>query len=236
MFQVNNQEILYNERITDKIYLMKVKGNYTVIPGQFFMLKAPNSNMTLFRPISVFDCDQFGVSFLYEVKGKGTNTLSKLNDFDEIIIHGPYGNGFTQVEENSLLVGGGIGMAPLYYTAKITKKPLVIGLREDYYKEEEIYALKGLFENVNPKFVIGGYVTDAIDFTNYSQILTCGPNIMMEKIVEKHSNTLVSLEKHMGCGVGACLSCSCKVEEKMVKVCQDGPVFLGKEVNFTWSK
>lgn len=236
MLQVENQEVLFNEQITDKIYLMKVKGNYKVMPGQFFMLKAQNSNMTLFRPISVFDCDQFGVSFLYEVKGKGTLTLSKLKDFDEIIIHGPYGNGFVNIEENSLLVAGGIGMAPLYYAAKVSKKPLVIGLRENQYTEDEIYALKGLFENVNAKFVVGGYVTDNIEFNKYSQVITCGPNIMMEKVSQSHENTWVSLEKHMGCAIGACLSCSCKVEEKMVKVCKDGPVFKGSEVDFTWSK
>ncbi len=77
---------------------------------------------------------------------------------------------------------------------------------------------------------IGGLITDLVPFERYEQIFTCGPEVMMAAAAKKHPNTYVSLEKHMGCGIGACLSCSCKVAGKNKKVCQDGPVFFGREV------
>ncbi len=233
MLQVRREEILFNEKIAGDIYLMKVAGQYEVKEGQFFMLKAQDRDMTLFRPISIFDCDKYGVSFLYSVRGKGTNIFSKLKENDIMVLHGPYGNGFPTLKGRTALVAGGIGMAPLYLTAKRNKKSdIYIGIREGLYSEEEILALQTLFDGCNAKFKIGGLVTDIIDFKKYENVFTCGPQVMMSAVTELHPNVYVSLEKHMGCGLGACLSCSCKVADKMVKVCQDGPVFRGIEVDF----
>lgn len=233
MFQVRSEEILFNENIAGDIYLMKISGSYTVEEGQFFMLKAENRGMTLYRPISIFDCDIYGVSFLYSVRGKGTEIFSKLKEYDGISIHGPYGNGFQKRSGKTALITGGIGMAPLYLTAKRNPEAdLYVGIREGIYNEEEIFAIKSLFDSMNVKFKIGGLVTELVDFSKYDNIFTCGPEAMMKAVVKEHKNVWVSLEKHMGCAVGACLSCSCKVGDKMVKVCQDGPVFKGSEVKF----
>lgn len=231
MFQIKEAKILQNIKITSDLYLMKLEGQYDVKAGQFFMLKVKNADMTLYRPISIFDCDASSVSFLYSVRGKGTQIFSEQKAGDEIQLHGPYGNGFPLTDENLVLVGGGIGMAPLHLTAKMNKNAKVyIGLRDDLYNDEEIENIKQLYREVNAELVIGGFVTDAIDFESYQTVYTCGPEIMMEAVNKKHPQVYVSLEKHMGCGIGACLSCSCSVDGKRKKVCKDGPVFLGKEV------
>ena len=87
MFQVREQEIIFNEKIAGDIYLMKISGSYEVKEGQFFMLKAEGRDMTLFRPISIFDCDSYGVSFLYSVRGKGTEIFSKMKESDTMLLH-----------------------------------------------------------------------------------------------------------------------------------------------------
>lgn len=231
MFQVRELRIIENKKITWDMYIMKVQGDFQVRPGQFFMLKAKNADMTLYRPLSIFDRGEDSVSFLYSVRGKGTHIFSELRDDDQILIHGPYGNGFPEPQGKLLLIGGGIGMAPLHLTAKQNKgSKLVVGLREDLYKEEELANIRELFSDIETEFVIGGFVTDAVHYAEFDTVFTCGPEIMMEIVTTNHSHTYVSLEKHMGCGMGACLSCSCKAGGVMKRVCKDGPVFLGKEV------
>lgn len=233
MLQVNRREIIFNENIAKDIYIMKVSGKYNIKPGQFFMLKAEDREMTLYRPISIFDCDDYGVTFLYSVRGKGTNIFSKLKENDIMLVHGPYGNGFPDTLDKTALVAGGIGMAPLYLAAKNKADvDLYVGIRDGIYSQEDIYVIESLFKDCNLKFKIGGLVTDIIDFSKYETVFTCGPEVMMEAVSKKHDNVYVSLEKHMGCGLGACLSCSCKSGEKMVKVCKDGPVFKSSEVTF----
>lgn len=233
MLQVNRREIIFNEHIAKDIYIMKVSGKYNIKPGQFFMLKAEDRDMTLYRPISIFDCDDYGVTFLYSVRGKGTNIFSKLKENDIMLIHGPYGNGFPEINGKTALIAGGIGMAPLYLAARNNENAdFYIGIREKVYSSEEILAIESLFKGCNIKFKIGGLITEIIDFSKYETIFTCGPEVMMKAVSKLHDNVFVSLEKHMGCGLGACLSCSCKSGEKMVKVCKDGPVFSAKEVTF----
>lgn len=231
MFQIKRAKIIENRQITFDLFVMKVAGSYDVKEGQIFMLKALDADMTLYRPLSIFDADEESVSFLYSVRGKGTAIFSRLRAGDEILLHGAYGNGFPKADGKLALVGGGIGMAPLLLVAKRNPNAEVyIGVRDDLYNDEEISAIQNLFSEVNMKLKVGGIITDAVPFDNYDVIFTCGPEIMIEAVSKKHANTYVSMEKHMGCGVGACLSCSCKVDGKMKKVCQDGPVFLGREV------
>lgn len=231
MFQIKNVKIVENRQIAQEMYLMKIEGAFDIKEGQFFMLKAPDADMTLYRPISVFDANQHTVSFLYSVRGKGTRIFSTLKEGSEILVHGPYGNGFPKVEGKVALIGGGIGMAPMLLTAKNNPKgKLFVGIRENQYTTEEVANILQLFDSVDMELVIGGIVADAVAFEEYDYVFTCGPEVMMDCISQRHESVYVSMERHMGCGVGACLSCSCKVEDKMKKVCQDGPVFLGKDV------
>ncbi len=224
-------KVLENVKVTSDIYLMKVALDIEVKAGQFFMLKVEYSDTVLYRPISIFNSEDGVLSFLYMVRGKGTSAFSKLIKGDYILIHGPYGNGFPVEEKKVALVGGGIGIAPLYLCAiRNPKAVLYFGVRENRYSKEELANLSRLFTGVSVFIKEGGSIIDEITFNEFDAVYSCGPTGMMKAISHSHEKTYVSLENHMGCGVGACLSCSCKTVAGMKKTCKDGPVFLAEEV------
>lgn len=228
------ETVIRNEAVGKDFYLLKVSGCYHAKMGQFCMLRAWGEYPVLSRPISIFDCDAESISFLYKVVGQGTELLAQLKPGDSIDIQGPYGNGFPDVRGKIALVGGGIGVAPLYYTAKKLKEQgnsvdLYLGFQEEVLLEET-------YTEVCDRLVIdvGGYITDAVNPDAYDFIMTCGPRVMMEVLAAKTKGTraqlYVSLENRMGCGVGACLVCSCKTKDGNKKVCKDGPIFKAEEV------
>ncbi len=226
--------VLKNEAVGQGFYLLKASGVYEAQMGQFCMLRAWDQYPVLSRPISIFDCDEEGISFLYKVIGQGTELLAQLQVGDDIDVQGPYGHGFPVVQGKVALVGGGIGVAPLYYAAKQLKQQgavvdLYLGFNEEALLQEEFAAVCDHL-TVN----IGGYITDEIQPADYDVIMTCGPQIMMKVLAEKTKGTAaqlyVSMENRMGCGVGACLVCSCKTSGGNKKVCKDGPVFKAEEV------
>ena len=231
-------EILQNEQVSDDFYLMKVKKENQAAMGQFYMLRAWNEYPVLSRPISVFDADPETVSFLYKVVGKGTEIFTKLKAGDEITLDGPHGNGFPEVKGKIALVGGGVGIAPLYLTAKTLKK------LDPYTKVDISLGFSGQpiltdrYEAVadQVKVNVGGFVTDDIDPREYDFILTCGPEIMMKVLYRKcrdlkaKAPVYVSMENRMACGIGACLVCTCKTSKGNRRACKDGPVMLGNEV------
>lgn len=231
-------EILQNEQVSDDFYLMKVKKENQAAMGQFYMLRAWNEYPVLSRPISVFDADPETVSFLYKVVGKGTEIFTKLKAGDEITLDGPHGNGFPEVKGKIALVGGGVGIAPLYLTAKTLKK-LDPDTKVDIYlgfSGQPI--LTDRYEAVadQVKVNVGGFVTNDIDPREYDFILTCGPEIMMKVLYRKcrdlkaKAPVYVSMENRMACGIGACLVCTCKTSKGNRRACKDGPVMLGNEV------
>ena len=229
-------KVISNEAVGEAFYLLKASGSYDAKIGQFCMLRAWDDYPVLSRPISIFDCDEEGISFLYKVVGQGTELLAKLEPGDDINVQGPYGNGFPEVQGKIALVGGGIGVAPLYYAAKVLRAQgnpvdLYLGFQSEALLQEAYTAVCDQL-TVN----IGGYVTDDIDPDEYDYILTCGPHIMMQVLADKAKGTkaqlYVSMENRMGCGVGACLVCSCKTKDGNKKVCKDGPVFRAEEVFF----
>ena len=231
-------EILQNEQVSDDFYLMKVKKENQAAMGQFYMLRAWNEYPVLSRPISVFDADPETVSFLYKVVGKGTEIFTKLKAGDEITLDGPHGNGFPEVKGKIALVGGGVGIAPLYLTAKTLKK-LDPDTKVDIYlgfSGQPI--LTDRYEAVadQVKVNVGGFVTDDSDPREYDFILTCGPEIMMKVLYRKcrdlkaKAPVYVSMENRMACGIGACLVCTCKTSKGNRRACKDGPVMLGNEV------
>lgn len=228
--------VIKNEAVSKDFYLLKASGSYNVQMGQFCMLRAWDQYPVLSRPISVFDCDAEGISFLYKVVGQGTELLSQLVVGDNIDVQGPYGHGFPQVQGKVALVGGGIGVAPLYYAAKQLRAAgnpvdIYLGFTDEALLENDYRAVCDHF-TVN----VGGYITDAVDPSAYDYIMTCGPHIMMQVLAQKvkgsKAKLYVSMENRMGCGVGACLVCSCKTSGDNRKVCKDGPVFPAEEVFF----
>ena len=226
-------KILENKYIGEEMYLLKVEGKFKVKMGQFYMLRAWDTYPLLSRPISVHDIDDDSISFLYKVVGEGTKILSNLRENDKIKLEGPYGNGYEKVKGRVALVGGGIGIAPLYLVAKnIRNCDAYLGFRKEPVLQEKY---NEVCNSVN--IAIGDtFVTDILDVEKYDYILTCGPTPMMEKLVKMTEGTntkiMVSLENHMACGVGACLVCTCKTKGGNKKTCKDGPVFWGEEVTF----
>ena len=218
---------------------MKVQGKFEGKMGQFYMLRAWDTYPTLSRPISIHDIDEEGITFLYKVVGEGTKIFSKLVAVDEIKLEGPYGNGYQKVEGKVALVGGGIGVAPLYLVAKnIPNCDAYLGFRNEPILVDKYEAVC----NKVTTTVGNTFVTDAKDTAEYDYILTCGPTPMMKVLMDKVNKTneekgtntrvMVSLENRMACGMGACLVCTCKTTGGNKKTCKDGPVFWGEDVIF----
>jgi dihydroorotate dehydrogenase electron transfer subunit len=241
-----NARVLSNEEISNGIYKMIIENEKDVLAGQFFMLK-PRINAVLPRPISVSKVDKNTLTFVYALVGKGTNEFASLKENDTIELFGPLGNGFNI--KNNLkkiaLVCGGIGIAPMVEVAKKFKEinenikiDVYAGFRNDTYLIDD---LKEYVDNIyistdTGNFGHRGFITDILNVDKYEEILCCGPEIMMEKVVnmckEKNVSVYVSMEKHMACGIGACLVCSCKTKDGNKRTCKDGPVFSGEDVVF----
>ncbi|WP_194190001.1 dihydroorotate dehydrogenase electron transfer subunit [Clostridium chrysemydis] len=236
-------KVLENENIVSNIYKLVVEDKKEIKAGQFYMLKVNNS--LLGRPISICEKEDDKLTFLYAVVGKGTKEISNFKKEDEIFITGPLGNGFNVYENlgKVALVCGGIGTAPMVQVAKELKSrnnaseiDVYAGFRDEIYLKEE---LEKYSDNLNISTNTGsfghkGFVTDLLNPENYDVVLCCGPEIMMKKVIEmcKDTNTkvFVSMEKHMACGVGACLVCTCKTKDGHKRACKDGPVFDGNYV------
>ena len=234
-------KIILNEEIVPGIYKMVVEDYNSVRPGQFYMLKLEGETL-LPRPVSICEKNEDTIIFLYAVVGKGTKEYTKLKEGDYINLIGPLGNGFN-VNDNLgrvALVSGGIGTAPMLEVAKKLREynnaselDLYAGFRDDIYLVEDInkYTDNTYISTNSGKYGHKGFITDILKVENYDTVLCCGPEIMMKKVVDmckdKNVKIYVSMEKHMSCGVGACLVCTCKTKEGNKRTCKDGPVFDG---------
>ncbi|SDG54907.1 dihydroorotate dehydrogenase electron transfer subunit [Marvinbryantia formatexigens] len=233
-------KVMSNRALGEDFYLMRVEQKNDARMGQFYMLRSWETYPVLSRPISVYDADDESVSFLYKVVGKGTELFARLQAGDEITLDGAHGNGFPSLTDKKriALVGGGVGIAPLYLAAKTYKKENPECSVDIYLGFSGTPVLTEEFETVCDRLTVnvGGFVTDDIDPTAYDAIVTCGPTVMMKVLYNKcvkcqaSAPLYVSMENRMACGIGACLVCSCKTKNGNRKVCKDGPVFSGSEV------
>lgn len=215
--------------------------------GQFFMLRCwpIDAAPLLSRPISLHSYDPLTgtVQFLYEIKGQGTRMLAALRPGDGLQLTGPAGNGFPveHIRGRVAVVGGGIGTAPLYELVKAlaargVKADLYCGFRDEPYCMERFVPLCGRVFVATDSGRAGfhGLVTELLRPEQYDIALCCGPEPMMRAAAalcrEKGVPCLVSLEKKMACGVGACLGCTCHTKSGGKSVCKDGPVFNAEEV------
>lgn len=227
--------ILTNTSVSPGIYKMMVDFTGDAKPGQFFMLRAWDKDPLLSRPISVHDYTPGKLTFLYQVVGKGTEILARLQTGDDVTIQGPYGNGFPKITGDLCVVGGGIGTAPLYYLVRNYKVENPNGKCRVYLGFRDIAYGVDAFEALADEVVVdvGGIITHKLSVLPDETVVTCGPEIMMEavaKVVSPDNAVYVSLEAHMACGIGACLGCTCETKSGNKKVCKDGPVFLREEV------
>jgi dihydroorotate dehydrogenase electron transfer subunit len=244
--QFYHTKILAQKKIASHIYDLTVKKkDESIVPGQFYMIKAWTDALPLMRPISVYYVEDEELHFLFKIVGKGTEILSKLKKGDDIELLGPLGNGFPcqEVSRKIALVGGGIGIAPLFETAKQLNKN---GCKIDVFLgyKDELYAFEP-FEDVCKNIFISvengiegykGFITDIFRPQDYNAVFTCGLEIMMikvKKLCDSHNIPVwLSLENRMACGIGSCLVCTCKTTEGMKRCCKDGPVFCGKSLSF----
>lgn len=237
-------KILSNEKIADGVFKMVVENHQEINPGQFYMLKIEGATL-LPRPISICEKGKEDITFVYAAVGQGTKEYSSLRKDEYINLTGPLGNGFDLSEGfgKVALVSGGIGTAPMVELAKKLRaknKDLVIdifaGFRDDIYLVDELekYANSCTISTNTGKLGHKGFVTDVLKAEEYDTVFCCGPEIMMKKVVdmckEKNVKVYVSMEKHMACGVGACLVCTCKTKDGNKRTCKDGPVFDGNYV------
>ena len=232
-------EIIRNEPIASGIFRMTVSGATLGRAGQFFMLRVPGTlDPLLGRPISICEIDaSTGTTmFVYQTIGRGTAQFAGLLPGQQIEVQGPYGNGFPLRSGRAVLIGGGIGTAPMLQLARelrasdpTRKIDVFLGFREEAYLVNE-------FEQFADRVIlnIGGYVVSDVDFSLEATYYACGPAPMLRAAAEAaaaaNANLFVSLEKHMACGVGACLGCTCQTEHGRKRVCKDGPVFDYREV------
>lgn len=231
--------VLKNEKLAQGFYLMRVQEKNSAAMGQFYMLRSWENYPVLSRPISVFDADGETVSFLYKVIGQGTELFAALRKGDEITLNGPCGNGFPPERGKIALVGGGVGVAPLYLAAKTLKQDpdTTVDLFLGFSGEELLHRE---FEEVSDALTVnvGGFITDSIHPEEYDTILSCGPEIMMRVLWKKcraeksGARVYVSMESRMACGVGACLGCTVQTTAGRRRICKDGPVFRAEEVFF----
>lgn len=219
--------------------------------GQFVQVKA--EGYTLRRPISICSVDkQKGtIRIVFEVRGKGTDKLSELNKGDLIDIIAPLGRGFKLPEDKSgraIIVGGGIGTPPMLDIAKAYGESCtaILGFRSfDRVILDKDYAATGAKTVVctddgsyGVKGTITPVLTEELAKGDVDCVYACGPTPMLKAVIEAAKaagvKSQVSLEQRMGCGVGACVVCAVRVKrggrEFVVRVCKDGPVFLGEEV------
>jgi len=232
-------KVLSNDYIGEDMYLLKVEGNFEGTMGQFYMLKGWNSlHPVLSRPFTIFDIEEDSISFLFKVVGEGTNLLSKLKKNDDIHLSGPYGNGFPESSGNIALVGGGMGIAALFLAAKQLYNKHFIKSIDIYLGFKDTSILLDYFKKYANKLVVdvGNNISGKVNIHKYDYIFSCGPEEMMKSVISKKifekPKIFISLEKRMACGVGACLSCSCKTKDGNKLVCKDGPIFPGESIIF----
>lgn len=212
----------------------------TLLPGQFINIKI--DGLYLRRPISINDADEKSLTIIYKITGEGTKKLSEKSPGERLDVLLPLGNGFELGEAGTspLLIGGGVGTAPLYYLAKKLaekgcKGTTLLGFNsadEIFYKEEfEGLGFKVLTTTADGSFGIKGFVTDAMDDINYSYAYVCGPEAMLREVYKKlKTSAQFSFEERMGCGFGACMGCSCKTTSGYKRICKEGPVLRKEEI------
>ena len=185
------------------------------IPGQFFMLEAPGR--VLPRPMSLCVARPGELAFLIDPVGPGTRALAELAPGDALAVFGPLGNGFRLDVRRPLLVGGGIGIAPLPYLSEaLDRPPAVLGFRSEHHAEAAILV-------PNAEIVIDPvFVTDAMPAGR--DVLACGPEPMLEAVRVLSPDAQLAWEAPMACGYGACYGCVVEIDGALERLCVEGPV------------
>ena len=240
-------EIQANELLAKSVYRMQLAGDTTgILPGQFVNIRV--EGQFLRRPISVCNVTKAkgenGVlTIIYKVVGAGTEAMSQLPVGTQLDVLTVLGNGYdlSKAGENPLLVGGGVGVPPMYMLARQLREMgknvrVILGFntKDELFYEEEFRALgcEVVVTTVDGSHGVKGFVTNALD-GKQSYYYTCGPLPMIKALLQAvGTNGEVSMEERMGCGFGACMGCTIQTTQGPKRVCKEGPVFAAEELIF----
>ena len=236
-------EIKSNVALTATVYKMVLTGDTSAItcPGQFVNILL--DGLFLRRPISVNECVGNELTLIYKVVGKGTEQMAGMVAGQTLDVLTGLGNGYdlSKAGDKPLLIGGGVGVPPLYMCAKKLieagkKVTVILGFNtaeEVFYKDEfEALGARVLIATADGSVGVKGFVTDAMkEVDSYSYFYTCGPEPMLKAIYGAVSTSgEFSFEERMGCGFGACVGCTCKTKYGNKRICKDGPVLVKEEI------
>ncbi len=235
-------EIISNELIADNVYEMTLSGDAKDItrPGQFVNVLIEGKFLR--RPISVCDYTDKSLVLIYKVVGDGTKRMSLMKKGEKLDLLTGLGNGFdlSLSKENPVVIGGGVGVPPMYGLAKRLIEEgksvtAILGFNKKseifYAKEFEKIGAKVLITTVDGSVGIKGFVTDALKSLDYTYLYTCGPEMMLKAVYDiSCKDGQFSFEERMGCGFGACMGCSCKTKYGSKRICKEGPVLLKEEI------
>ena len=244
MYKKGIYKVVANAPLTRDVYRMVLEGNtqWIIRPGQFVNIEL--DGLYLRRPISICDWDEHTITIIYKVVGRGTEQMSKMSVGKELDVLTGLGNGFNAEAEcgEALLVGGGVGVPPLYRLAKELlaqgkKVSVVLGFNtaaEVFYADEfrqlgaEVYV-----STADGSVGVKGFVTDAIreSGVTFDYFYACGPLPMLKALCDNCTQRgELSFEERMGCGFGACMGCSCKTLTGNKRICKEGPVMRREEI------
>ncbi len=234
--------IVSNEKIAKDVFKMILEGDTSSIKtsGQFINIKL--DGFFLRRPISICDYDDKTITIIYKVVGQGTDVLSTMKQGEKLDVLAGLGNGYDTSKSGSspLLIGGGVGVPPLYNLCKRLikegkKVSVILGFNtaDEVFFENEFKALGAdvYVTTADGSHGIKGFVTNAFDKVDYTYFFTCGPMPMFKAIdAAAKTSGQFSFEERMGCGFGACMGCTHKTKEGNKRVCKEGPVFVKEEI------
>lgn len=238
-------KIIESNRIAKNVYRMCLEGDVSAIknPGEFINIRL--KGFYLRRPISVYDVSDTTVTIIYKVVGKGTEAMSRMTVGEKLQVLTGLGNGYdlSLSGESPLLIGGGVGVPPMYLLAKrLLDEGKQVSVILGFNTEDEVFGedeFKAIGCSVTVTTVDGsrgmkGFVTDALP-ENYTYFYTCGPEPMLKAVYNTTDTSgQFSFEERMGCGFGACMGCSCKTITGYKRICKDGPVLKKEEI--LWEK
>ena len=233
-------EIKSNEQIAKNVYRMQLGGDTTgILPGQFVNIRV--EGQFLRRPISVCNIADGILTIIYKVVGVGTEAMSHLPIGTRLDVLTVLGNGYdlSKAGDKPLLVGGGVGVPPMYMLARQLREAgkavrVILGFntKDEVFYEEEFRALgcDVTVTTVDGSHGTKGFVTNALD-GKQSYYYTCGPLPMIKALIQAAgTNGEVSMEERMGCGFGACMGCTIQTTQGPKRVCKEGPVFAASEL------
>lgn len=234
-----------NHFLTETVLKMILSGDTADIRcGQFVNVLL--DGLYLRRPISVCDCKEGELTLVYKVVGRGTEKMSRMKTGEKLDLLTGLGNGYdlTKAGKNPLLLGGGVGVPPLYMLAKRLVEEgknvaVILGFntKKEVFYEEEFKRLGATVTVCTADGSYGkkGFVIDAMSEAEYSYFYTCGPEAMLKAVYgASKTSGQFSFEERMGCGFGACMGCSCKTIYGNKRICKDGPVLCKEEI--LWQK